>query len=351
MKRYISLFVILILISLSLSGCYDAKSIENFAYVIAVGIDTGTTNTLKLTFQFAVPNNSASNDESGQGSTQSSDSSILSVECSSIDSGISLINGHISKKVNLSHCKAVIMSEALSSGGVSDYVKTLMNNIEIRPDTNIIISKCSASDFLQNSKPPLEDLSAKYYEIILNSSEYTGYSGNVTLSGFYSNMADNSSEAYASLGDINPDTKSVSNIGTAVFKGDTFVGELDSIETICHLIITKNINTATISIPSPFDNKNTIALSISMSRKTKASVEFTNGLPYIKLDVSIEANILSMNGNVDYTNSDNLKLIEESANAYLYTNINAYLYKTSKDFKSDISGFRQICEKILFYYR
>ena len=41
-------------------------------------------------------------------------------------------------------------------------------------------------------------------------------------------------------------------MGLAVFRGDTLVGELNSIETLCHLITTNNLRTATISIPSPF---------------------------------------------------------------------------------------------------
>jgi len=115
------------------------------------------------------------------------------------------------------------------------------------------------------------------------------------------------------------------------------------------LIITNNLKTATISIPSPFDSTAQIELSISMANKTSNSVEFVNGFPYIKSRVSINANILSINGNVDYTNASNLKLVEDSANAYLGANISAYLYKTAKDFKSDIAGFRQVCKEILFY--
>ena len=127
-------------------------------------------------------------------------------------------------------------------------------------------------------------------------------------------------------------------------------GELNSIETICHLIITNNLKTATISIPSPFDNTSPIDLSISMPHKTNNSVEFVKGVPYIKSQVSIDANILSASGDIDYTNPSNLKLVEDAANAYLQANISDYLYKTSKEFKSDIAGFRQVCEKILFYY-
>lgn len=170
-RKVISLLIVLIILLTTLTGCIENRGIENLAYVIALGIDKGTSNSIKLTFQFA---STSGKDKSGSdsNSSQSDTSSITSVECSSIDSGISLMNSYITKKINLSHCKAIIISETLAATGISEYISTLVNHIEVRPDSNIIISRCDASDFLNNSKPMLETVSAKYYESILNSSEY-----------------------------------------------------------------------------------------------------------------------------------------------------------------------------------
>ena len=133
------------------------------------------------------------------GSSQSQESTISTVECGSINSGISLINSYISKKVNLSHCKAIIISEELAYEGISEYIYTLVNNIEIRPDCNIVISRCKAEDYLNNSNPTLESVSARYYEFILNSSEYTGYTENVTLSDFYSDLLSTTTRSSCNL--------------------------------------------------------------------------------------------------------------------------------------------------------
>lgn len=184
------------------------------------------------------------------GSGQSQKSEITTVDSASINSGIALINSYISKKVNLSHCKAIIISEELAYEGLSEYVYTLVNNIEIRPDCNIIISRCNAEDYLKNSTPTLESVSARYYEFILNSSEYTGYTENISLSDFYSDLLSTTTEAHSILGGINKksthinyqdlsladkeaaykadetpiQTKTgIENMGIAVFKGDKLV--------------------------------------------------------------------------------------------------------------------------------
>ena len=49
--KIIAVILILVLCLPTLTGCYDAIGIEVLAYVIAIGIDKGETNNLKLSFQ------------------------------------------------------------------------------------------------------------------------------------------------------------------------------------------------------------------------------------------------------------------------------------------------------------
>lgn len=67
----------------------------------------------------------------------------------------------------------------------------------------------------------------------------------------------------------------IENIGLAVFHGDKLVGELTGIETICNHIISNNLETCTINIPSPFEDNTTISLRTRLLDKTKNSVELT----------------------------------------------------------------------------
>ena len=76
-----------------------------------------------------------------------------------------------------------------------------------------------------------------------------------------------------------------------------------------------------------------------MGKKTKNKVEFVNGSPYIKTDIKLNAKILSLNKHTNDFKDDDLKLIESYANSYVADKIQKYLYKTAKDFKSDIALF------------
>ena len=104
------LFVIIILVSFTISGYYSKQDINDLAYVVAIGIDKGENNDLKISFQLSIPSKNASSSES----SASPDTVIDTIECSSIESGISLANGYVSKKINLSHCKVLVISEEVA---------------------------------------------------------------------------------------------------------------------------------------------------------------------------------------------------------------------------------------------
>lgn len=322
----------------------------------------GQNNKLKLSFQISVPGGSS---ESG-GSSQSDSSIVTTIECDSFDSGVNLLNSYLSKESNLAHCKIIVFSEEFAANGISETLFTLMNKVEVRPDCNVLVSRCSAEYFLNNSKPVLEKLSARYYEIAPTSSEYTGFTQNITLSDFFSDYTDTFQTCYAILGGINSDDthdlntgensfekdstnkanetliqgkSNIENMGLAVFSGDKLVGELNGLETICHHMISSSLNSCIINIPSPFEENETISLRVRLVKNTKNKVKLVNGSPYITSNVKLEARILTMDETSKYISSNEMEILEEALNSYVTTKLYEYLYKVSKEFKSDIDGF------------
>lgn len=370
LKKYLLLFIILTVSLFSLSGCYNYSgyNIDHLAYAVALGFDVGENNKLKLSFQLSIPGGSAEG-----GSSSQSDSTIVNtIECSTVDSGINLLNSYISKEVNLSHCKVIVFSEEFAYNGLSETIYTLMNNIQIRPDCNIIVSRCSAEYFLNSSEPTLEKISARYYEVAPSSSDYTGYTESITLSQFFSDFTNTSSQCYGILGGVNTkDTQNthstesaeekdssnkanetlitgkatIENMGLAVFKDDKLVGELTGIETVCHQIITNKLNICNIVISSPFEDGKQISLRVNLAGKTKNSVTLTDNGPYITSKIRLEARLLSMDENSEYLDAKKIEELEKYANSYMQSQVSQYLYKISKEYNSDIDGFGKYATK------
>ena len=115
-KKFLIL-ILLILMLFILTGCSGkSNNIENFYYVIAIGIDKGENDLIKLNIQVATSSSDSSSD-----SAQSSNSDIYTVECPTITSGISAFDNYLSKKLRFSHCSAVIFSEEIAKeGGVAN---------------------------------------------------------------------------------------------------------------------------------------------------------------------------------------------------------------------------------------
>lgn len=378
--RIISFMCIFVFSLTTLSGCYDSRGIEDLAYVTALGIDITDNDVLSITFQISIPGTS-----SESGSSQSSKTENTTVECSSIDTGISLVNSYISKQLNLSHCKAIVFSEKIASKGLNKYIDTLSNNVEIRPDCNVIISRCTAKDFIENATPSIETLTARYYEVAFKSSEYTGYTTSTEFATFVNDIKNSFIQGSAILGGINngenrldrmpyaemdgidggagdtgdagntgrtgvdgaykadetpiDDVNNIETFGTAVFHDDRLVGELTGLETLYLLLINEHIESCTLSVPNPYDNNSSVDLFVRKSKNPKINVDIINGSPFITVDLFIEAHGLTLDNNIDYTSVETIQLLEKSAENHLKSEVTNFLYKTSKDLNSDIFGF------------
>ena len=349
----------MIIFLVAFSGSYSALSIDNLSTVVAIAIDSSNTNKLRMSFQFT---NASSVSESG--SSEQSPSIIYSVDCSSISNGINLMNTYIGKELNLSHCKVIAFAEELAVHGIAEEVYTLFNNAQIRPSTNIVITKCSAKYYLENSKPLAENLLTKHYEIFANSSKSTGYTVNATLGNFFSSIVCNSCEGYAILGGIssedNESTTNINsqkdssnksnsssltgrisseNIGLAVFKADKLVGELNSIETLSFLATRNEISSFLVSVPNPNDSNSYIDIYLTPIIDSIIDVDIVNGSPYIKISYSFTGRIYSMKQDSSYLDDDVLQKVSQSCSSYLKTVFSNYLYKTAKDLNSDINAF------------
>lgn len=351
------ILILIIIFIIAFSSSYSSLSIDNLAYVLAIAIDSSDTNKLEVSFQFSTPVSAESS------SSQKPTPFVNTVTASSISNAINLVNGYLGKQINMSHCKAIIFSEDLASQGISDEIYTLINDTQVRPSANIVISKCSAKYYIQQTKPELENLISKYYETFTNSSKYTGYIPDATIGNFFNALICKTCEPYAILGGVNAGNltntnetdsqkdytikanessiqgqNSAENIGVAVFKGDQLVGELNALETIAFLNIKDELERFLISVPDPQNGNNYLDIYITPISSTDIKIDTSNQAPYVKMKFKFSGRIYSMSENAEYLSPEVLDSISNSCNSYLESIFSDYLYKTSKDFKSDITG-------------
>lgn len=351
--KFIVITVIFIIFIYAFSASYSANNIDNIAYVIALGIDVGSEEkTVQVTFEFM--------DASTFSSDSSSDSSspiIDTVTSSSINSAINLLNSYVGKEINLSHCKVIIFSEELASKGINSEITELMNNIQIRPTANFIVSKCSATDYIQNSTSSLEKVLTKYYDIFPNSTEYTGYTSNIMIGDFYNNLTNTSSGNLAILGGLNESDvldisissivagaspivgeRGTENIGLAVFKQDKYIGELTAMDTLCSTIISGEVNSFLFRLDNTEIYKDILEVTLFETTSPKINVDISNDEPTINIDLEFTGRIVGIENQDGSTDLD-LEEISNVLSEYLKSYIIEYLNKTTSEFGCDLNGF------------
>lgn len=339
--------------------------VEDYAYVLSIGLDSSGDDSLELTFQFAT----AGAGESSGSSMQSTKINICSTKCETIDSGIALINSHISKKMNLSHCQVIIFSEELAKKGLEKYLDTLINNTELTTNSEILISKCEAKELIQNIEPTFEELLSDYYSSTFQTNQYVSFFPNMKLATFYCLLKDTYYQPYAPICNIQSskeDNSSVQNsingnftagnynfsdknqiqlIGFAAFDKDILVGEFTGLDAMCFLILNNEFKESTITIPSPFLDDKYLDLSISSNKKTKCTVEINQDSPIIHLNIYLTGFGQSMSPNTSYSSEEDIEKIKSSSEKYMKTQIENFLYKTSKEYNADVCGFGRFAVK------
>jgi len=332
MKNIFLLSIVLILSLFVFTGCSNEISADSFYYVIGLGIDKSDNNLLKISIQIS----KNSKNSQGSSSSMSDNYHIYTVEADSIDSGINILNNYLNKRVNLSQCSAIVFSEEIAKAGISEHITSLANNTQLRHSCKIIVCSSIASDVLKNVSKAGETYSARLYDYLTNSADYTGYSIKSTFGKVFKDLNNINNQANCIYTLITKDT--VQNYGIAVFKEDIMVGHLNMLNTVAHLIVTNELEHCIISVNSPFKDDDQIYLDLELFKNTEINVDIINNSPFINIDIYPKCNINSSGNHFDYTIDDNISKVERAVNIYLSNLVKEYLYNISKEYNSDIAG-------------
>ena len=394
------LFVVFITFIVGFSNSYISRRIEHLAYVLVLGIDKGEKARLKISTQFINVSSSSSG-----ASSDSSQIVLTSCEANSMFSGLNLLNSYIGKEINLAHCSVVVFSEEIAKEGISSEIYSLINNEEIRSSANIVVTNCKAYDYINNSKPNLENITSKYFDTFDITSKLTGYFSNITLGDFFNRLSERNSDPIAVLGGLNSTARSeenksssnsskesssssnsgnsdningetlnsnsssqdvedqekqeiettqnslvagkssivggrgTENLGIAIFSGDKYIGELTVWESICHSLIINSIDTCIISVEDPLVKSKQLEIQLSPNKKSKITSNIENGAININIELNLIANIISLNSNINYEDTDTINKISTATQNRLNDELNKYFDKTARKYNVDIDKY------------
>ena len=374
-KRTVCL-LLAVYLCLLLAGCYDSHEVDDQTYVIAVGIDKGKSNNLRLTLQYVLPLaiGSAGGGSGGGGGGGGQSVTNMTLECPSIFTGLNMANNSIGKQINLSHAKIMVFSDELARIGTAGLlVRSLLRDREVRPNLFIAISRGSAESYLESIKPVQEADPAKYYELKTLAYRYTGFINDSLLHDFYIDEESPAMQPAATLVGVNTkdsvsefdvsqstsdskekpfpfegdylagDLPKIGDIrgemmGIAVFDGGKMVGEMDGEDATFLLMVEGKYQSSYLTFMDPVLKPYLVVVNMKQSRRPSYKVDIVDGKPKISVSVMLEGDFVSIQSGADYS-EDGLRIkFEKSAEDYLTSQILKFLNRT-KQFNSDICGF------------
>lgn len=369
--KWIFIITTSIIFLYAFSASYRSENIDQLDYAVAISVDNlPDSDNLEVSFEFT-----DSGTYSVNSSSEDSEPIINTVVAPSVSSAINIINAYVGKQLNLSHCKVIVFSQEFAKKGILSEVSYLMNSTQIRPTTNIIIANNNAKEYLENSISSLEQVLTKYYEIFPSSSEYTGYTSNILLGEFYESLINKDSGSVTMQGKISnisnqnnetsnntstnnttedliiPDESIVEgdrgteNIGLCVFKDDKYVGDLSALETLCYSLLEDEVDNFLVSIDNPFYENQKIDISVDSLSSSSIDVDTSGENPIINIKINLRAKTLTGQDKLDYSDTKTLKQLNSSLKDYLSSQITNYLYKTSREYKSDINQFYRVARR------
>ncbi len=348
------------LLMLSLSGCWSYQELNNYSYVVGLGIDKGSSpGKVRIIEQLAVPSalKKGGGKDSGGGGTES----FWNVESDgdTVFATIRDITRKVQRKPFYGHNRVLVFGSEVAREGIFTYIDFFVRDSEPRATTWMVVAKNKADEILHH-KPHLEKIPADKIEKILESHVYTSSYHNIQIREFVENMLSEGQAAVVPIIEIyeqkivpseskeekggssrgdsekkKPDTVLMIN-NCAVFKDYKMVGQIDNIQARSYSFVTNNAKGGIIVVDSP-DGKEKLDIEF-FGVKSKVKPVIKDGVPSISVTVKIRCGLGDQQSKKNYGTPEMLKKIGEKVNAEMKKEIMDCISK-SKEMKADIFGF------------
>lgn len=377
-SRYIKLLCV-IPMAFMLTSCIGEEPNE-IAYVTAFGIDKRETGYL-YTIQFANPTkiSGGAAEEGGSGGNIVEN---ISVKAPTIYSAINNANAIVSKDLSLSHAKLIVVSEEVAGDGLSEIIDVIARNNDIRPDVYLAVAE-NSEKYLEGVKPVIELNPVKYYQLTFENNKSTSIPRN-NASKFYMScvsgerdcvlplvgVAENSSdgedttkkdgeeqnpsknkknenaeknndkfqseimEYYAGEAGVAIKDKSEA-VGAAIFRGDKYIGKLESIDTEMYNLLTEKTKLSKISFYTA-DNETPMTVNVEIKNKPKYAIDLSN--KWVQIDINIDTELLS--APEEYRKIDSMKQNDEKNQEMVEKAAKRFIEKMYQNYRVDVLGIK-----------
>ena len=334
--------VALILIpALLLTGCWDAREINELAFVLSVGLDK-TNDGFKVTAQIASPE-TYSKTPSGTASQATKPFWIVTSNGKTIFEAIRNMASISSRRIFWAHIKVIVISEELAKTNIQEVCDFFTRNPELRLRTLVAVTPGKAGEVVQNV-PEMEKDPASYLEKIIENKNLTGKSSSIMLKDFLQDYLNPHVGPVASriIFDKSGKETVLKTSGAYVFDGNKLAGSLNEEQTRGLLWIKNKMKNSIMVVYCPDDNK-PVTMEIK-SAKSKMDCYLENKVPCFTIKVDINANITEQACLTDFNEDEKRYKLSKTLETAVRKDIETTI-KTAKSMQVDFVDFSGVLHR------
>ncbi|AZU60655.1 Ger(x)C family spore germination protein [Neobacillus mesonae] len=332
--RIVCKLLLLFIVVYSLTGCWDRNELEDKSYVIGLGLEhSKQEGKIKVTMLLANPE--VGSVQGGGGSTEKP-REIISFDTNDFIAAKGTANAIISRIITYDLLKIIVVSEEFAKDpNFINVIYDVVNDIEIRMNCYLAVSKEKASEYFLQNRPKMETRPHKYFQYMIDHGIENGLIPDSTLFRFFK-TAERGTDLFLAMSttairEKKPEIKGEDEymagqlnasgefddtqfIGSAVFKNGVMIGKLNGRDTRAINILddTTNISDLLLDIPNPFSEQQpSIAARIMKTENNKVKMNLKGNRPKIFITVPLKVEIMTNPTMVNFVKEKNRQILKK----------------------------------------
>lgn len=301
MSRLLKIVLVIVIITVSLSGCSDRLS--NMSVAQGVGIDKENSGvTVSVQYLDLTKGNST---------TDNLDKNITSVQSQTVANpsrALALLSGDLSTPIFFGQNKVIVFGSEYAESELDSLVQYALRTVDSRPDVLVAISSSKAQDIMKSSENKARVPAQDVYDL-LKVGERSGLTCAVNVKDLQNHYISKTADVFLPVLSVKNDKTRID--GIAVFSDNKPVKVLKNADALGFLLVNSRVKNASVVIKD--SNFGLIGVELDYIR-TKCRAEYRDSAVVFNCDIRFNVKINeSQRDSVVRLEADDVKRIEALA--------------------------------------
>lgn len=336
------LFIVAVIVNMTiLTSCWDYTEINQHAIVTGVAIDKGSDgHGYSITVEVV--------DLRGAVKEAKIQSKSIESQGKTLQDAFRNVIKVSGKTLYWSHVEIIIIGKNIAKHGVLPIIDMIHRQYQPRLSIHILISKEeTAREMLSQQSITTDIRSIEMSEMINSEKRVISKAPHVDVRNFINDLSgDGISATLPMVGIVLNEGQKTSEIsGTAIFKGDKFIGTLNEEDTKFLLFVKNQVKGGVLVLNenlTDFDKDVTFDIK---GNKTKVTPVYTGGKLAMRIEVNTKVALGELGVSENLIDEKGRPLLKIEVEKTLKTNIEKVINKVKAEYDSDIFGFGGIVKR------